>query len=70
MDDLEESLESGLLSIGPDVVAVVTFQVQSVTPHGVALAASTTGRGISQRLLWQALSDLGAALLEGVAADG
>lgn len=55
------ALDSGMLAIGENVVAVLTFTVAAGGGRGLALEADITARGVSPRVL--------ALALRGVVAD-
>lgn len=52
---MKAGLESGLLAIGEDVVAVVSFTLDGFKDGGACLIADVTGRGIPNRALVEAL---------------
>jgi len=50
-----DALDSGMLAIGENVVAVLTFTVEGVKDGKVGIEADITARGISPAMLAQAL---------------
>lgn len=54
-EERQAALDSGMLAIGPDVVAVVTYTAAAADGRGVLLEGNITARGLSPRLLAVAL---------------
>ncbi|WAB09160.1 hypothetical protein SEA_EESA_50 [Arthrobacter phage Eesa] len=64
------ALDSGVLAIGEDVVAVVTYTALATAEGGVILEGNITARGISAEVLAVALRGTAGALESGPAGPG
>lgn len=54
-EERQAALDSGMLAIGDDVVAVVTYTAAGAVGGGILLEGNITARGLSPRLLAVAL---------------